>query len=90
MDPPACAQDYIGQLGRLNLHSLDAEIDVMVESKAKELSLLLYRQALRFGPIETLQDGLRPVGFRPLDQLEGGAQHSCWLVNGLVCADGCS
>lgn len=36
-------QDYIGQQGRLNLHGMDADLDVMVESKAKELSLLLYR-----------------------------------------------
>lgn len=37
------SQDYIGQQGRLNLHGMDAEIDVMIESKAKELSILLYR-----------------------------------------------
>ena len=39
----SCLQDYIGQQGRLNLHGMDADIDVMIESKAKELSILLYR-----------------------------------------------
>ena len=39
----SCLQDYIGQQGRLNLHGMDADIDVMIESKAKELSVLLYR-----------------------------------------------
>jgi hypothetical protein len=38
-----CLQDYVGQQGRLNLHGMDADIDVMIESKAKELSILLYR-----------------------------------------------
>ncbi len=65
MDPAACAQDYIGQLGRLNLHGLDAEIDVMVESKAKELSLLLYRQALRFGPLRCSKNAYSLWGSGP-------------------------
>lgn len=39
----ALVQDYVGQQGRLNLHGMDAELDVMIESKAKELSILLYR-----------------------------------------------
>ncbi len=37
------AQDYIGQQGRLNLHGMDAHVDVMIESKAKELALLRLR-----------------------------------------------
>ena len=38
--------DYIGQAGRMDLFGLDDRIDVMIESKAKELSLLLYRCAI--------------------------------------------
>lgn len=41
--------DYIGQTGRMDLFGLDAEVDVMIESKAKELSLLLYRDIVEHG-----------------------------------------
>lgn len=56
--------DYIGQQGRLNLHGMDAEIDVMIESKAKELSILLYR--------DIIQNGLagREMFFQGIDEIE--------------------
>jgi UV DNA damage endonuclease len=56
--------DYIGQLGRLNLHGLDAEVDVMVESKAKELSILLYRDILKNG------NAGREAFFQGIDEIE--------------------
>jgi len=46
---PHAHSDYIGQTGRMDLFGLDDQIDVMIESKAKELSLLLYRDIVEKG-----------------------------------------
>lgn len=56
--------DYIGQTGRMDLFGLDAHIDVMIESKAKELSLLLYRDIVEHG------NGGRDQFFVSIDAIE--------------------
>jgi UV DNA damage endonuclease len=60
--------DYIGQQGRLNLHGMDADIDVMIESKAKELSILLYRDIVKNG------NAGREMFFQGIDEIEEEAE----------------